>query len=195
MRRVRRVVSTGEQVDRCDCSTIWRQADGRPERHFRTGPAEWRLHAVEHGTRLSTVIKVRRAGQGDLAVMLSVDPRAVSGDVERRDYLTDAVDRDTCFLAVVDDVACGFVVIKPRHFFGRDFVDLLMVSETHRQRGVGRALMRTAIEAASSADVFTSTNRSNTPMQTLLQSEGWSFSGKLDGLDDDDPELVYFARR
>lgn len=141
------------------------------------------------------MINVRRAGQGDLTVMLQVDPRAALGDAERHGYLADAVDREICLLAAVDGVACGFVVVKLQHFFGRDFVDLLMVADTHRRHGAGRALMRAALDAASSADVFTSTNQSNAPMQALLQSEGWNVSGKLDGLDDDDPELVYYKRR
>jgi hypothetical protein len=42
--------------------------------------------------------------------------------------------------------------------------------------------------------VFTSTNRSNTPMRTLLDRDGWSFSGELSGLDDGDPELVFWRR-
>lgn len=127
--------------------------------------------------------------------MLQVDPRAASGDVDRRSYLAQAVDRDICFLATEADLACGFVVIKPRHFFDRDFVDLLMISQSHRRRGMGRELMRTAVEAATSADVFTSTNESNAPMQALLRSEGWHFSGKLDGIDQGDPELVYYRQR
>jgi hypothetical protein len=32
-------------------------------------------------------------------------------------------------------------------------------------------------------------------MQALLESEGWSLSGKLDGLDEGDPEVVYYLRR
>jgi hypothetical protein len=30
-------------------------------------------------------------------------------------------------------------------------------------------------------------------MRALLAVEGWQFSGRLDGLDEDDPELVYFC--
>ena len=40
--------------------------------------------------------------------------------------------------------------------------------------------------------MFTSTNESNTPMRQLLQSEGWSPSGVLTGLDEGDPEHVFF---
>jgi hypothetical protein len=54
--------------------------------------------------------------------------------------------------------------------------------------------MRTAAATSTTADVFTSTNESNLPMQALLNSEGWVLSGKLVGLDDGDPELVYFLR-
>jgi hypothetical protein len=40
--------------------------------------------------------------------------------------------------------------------------------------------------------MFTSTNESNTPMRELLRSEGWSPSGVLAGLDEGDPEHVFF---
>jgi hypothetical protein len=40
--------------------------------------------------------------------------------------------------------------------------------------------------------VVTSTNESNTPMRELLRSEGWHLSGVLTGLDEGDPEQVFF---
>jgi hypothetical protein len=43
--------------------------------------------------------------------------------------------------------------------------------------------------------VFTSTNESNQPMRSLLQAERWSFSGELSGLDEGDPELVFYRDR
>jgi hypothetical protein len=56
-------------------------------------------------------------------------------------------------------------------------------------------LIRAAVEFASTPRVFTSTNKSNTAMQALLRSEGWSWSGELVGLDEGDPELVYYRSR
>jgi GNAT superfamily N-acetyltransferase len=144
---------------------------------------------------LSEVMSVRRADAGDLSEILRIDPRADAGDAERIEYLTRAVDRDVCLVATDDDAAYGFVVLKPRHFFGRDFIDLLMVAERHRRRGLGSMVMSAAVEAASTQEEFTSTNESNVPMQALLVSKGWEFSGKLDGLDQGDPELVYCKRR
>jgi hypothetical protein len=45
------------------------------------------------------------------------------------------------------------------------------------------------------SQVFTSSNRSNTPMRELLRQQGWQLSGELDGLDAGDPEIFFFARR
>lgn len=85
----------------------------------------------------------------------------------------------------------GFVVVKPGHFFGRDFIELLAVSPAARRSGVGRALLRQSLAVAGTSQVFTSTNTSNQPMRSLLRAEDWSFSGQLHGLDEDDPELVF----
>lgn len=147
------------------------------------------------GARLSRVTVIRRADRSDLPGMLAVDLLAGAGASDRHAYLTRAVVEDLCFLVADHEVVCGFVVIKPRHFYDRDFIDLLMIAADHRRQGLGRELMQTAVAATTSAAVFTSTNESNAPMRALLESEGWSLSGKLDGLDDGDAELVYYLRR
>jgi hypothetical protein len=52
--------------------------------------------------------------------------------------------------------------------------------------------MRAALQNASTPSVFVSTNESNTPMRELLRSESWTSSGVLTGLDEGDPEHVFF---
>jgi hypothetical protein len=52
--------------------------------------------------------------------------------------------------------------------------------------------MRAALQNASTSRVFVSTNESNTPMRELLRSERWHPSGVLIGLDEGDPEHVFF---
>jgi hypothetical protein len=52
--------------------------------------------------------------------------------------------------------------------------------------------MRAALGNASTPRVFVSTNESNTPMRDLLHAEGWTSSGVLTGLDEGDPEHVFF---
>ncbi len=91
-----------------------------------------------------------------------------------------------------DTQLVGYVISTPMSFFGRDFVSLLMVDSNHRRTGVGRVLLRAAVSHATTTRVFTSTNQSNGPMRSLLEAERWSYSGTLDGLDEGDPELVYF---
>ena len=86
-------------------------------------------------------------------------------------------------------------MVKPAHFFGRDFIELLVVDPGRRRAGIGRNLLRAALAAACTEQVFTSTNTSNQPMRSLLQAEGWSFSGELNGLDEGDPELVFYRDR
>jgi ribosomal protein S18 acetylase RimI-like enzyme len=86
----------------------------------------------------------------------------------------------------------GFLGLRPGHFYQRDFIDLLLVAPGRRRRGIGRALMRAALQNASTSRVFVSTNESNIPMRELLRSEGWNPSGVLIGLDEGDPEHVFF---
>lgn len=79
-------------------------------------------------------------------------------------------------------------------FFGQGFISMLYVHPDHRRRGVATQLM-TALEAhCTSTKLFTSTNRSNKPMQALLPKLGYAPSGIVENLDEDDPELIYFKR-
>jgi ribosomal protein S18 acetylase RimI-like enzyme len=100
-----------------------------------------------------------------------------------------------CQVHVADGSVTGFVIVKSAHFFGRDFIELLIVDPALRRSGIGRALLRHALATAGTSQVFTSTNTSNQPMRSLLEAEDWSCSGELDGLDDGDPELVFYKAR
>jgi GNAT superfamily N-acetyltransferase len=131
---------------------------------------------------------VRTAEQADRDAIVGIDAHG------RRARLAAAIEAGQCLVFDADGVA-GFVVTVPKGFFGRDFVELLMVERRRRRAGIGRALLQAAVHSASTSRVFTSTNRSNTPMRALLDREAWSLSGELDGLDVGDPELVYFIDR
>ena len=136
--------------------------------------------------------EIRRAVAGDIDGILRIDHRAAHTDRGRADFLRRCVDLGECLVYLDDSSVAGFAVVRPGHFFGRDFVDLLMVDPARRRCGIGRDLLRAALAAVGTEQVFTSTNSSNQPMRSLLQAEGWSFSGELDGLDEGDPELVFY---
>jgi GNAT superfamily N-acetyltransferase len=86
----------------------------------------------------------------------------------------------------------GFVITNTRAFFGRDFVKLLVVSPAHRRSGIGSALLEAATATATTETIFASTNESNAAMRALFEREGWSLSGILTGIDEGDPELVFY---
>ena len=139
--------------------------------------------------------QIRPATAVDLVAILHLDPIAVAGDKTRADLLSRSVAFGACHVLLAGGVVTGFVVRRPAHFFGRDFVELLVVDPAARRAGAGTALLRYALDTALSNRVFTSTNASNGPMQALLRAEQWSFSGRLEGLDEGDPELFFYKER
>ena len=136
--------------------------------------------------------EIRRAVAGDIDGILRTDHRAARGGQGRDGFLRRCLDLGECLVCLDRGAVAGFAVVKPAHFYGRDFIELLMVDPAHRRRGIGRDLLRAAHAAAGTEQVFTSTNTSNQPMRSLLRAEGWSFSGQLDGLDEGDQELVFY---
>jgi GNAT superfamily N-acetyltransferase len=141
----------------------------------------------------SGFVEIRFAAAGDLGGILQADHLATQGNTERAELLRHCLNHGEIQVLVDHGSVTGFVIRKPAYFFGRDFIELLMVDPRRRRSGTGRALLRAAVRSAGTDQVFTSTNASNVAMRSLLVSEGWSFSGKLDGLDEGDPELVYFT--
>jgi ribosomal protein S18 acetylase RimI-like enzyme len=137
-----------------------------------------------------------RAGEpGDEAGLIAIDHLAAGGDAGRAAELRLRVAQGECLVHVDHGTVDGYAVLRPGHFFGRDFIDVLVVAGSARRRGIGTALVRAAVERSGGDQVFTSTNRSNLAMQGLLSALGWQLSGELDGLDEGDSELVYFVWR
>jgi ribosomal protein S18 acetylase RimI-like enzyme len=134
---------------------------------------------------------VRLATPADLDAVLDLDRAAPVGR-ERSEYLTARVHAGDVVIFERNGRALGYVVHRATSFFGRDFVDLLAVDVTSRRQGVASALLESAVHSSSTDRIFTSTNRSNAPMVELLEKAGWGFSGELDGIDDGDPELVFY---
>ena len=135
--------------------------------------------------------EIRRAVAGDIDGILRTDHHAANADQGRADFLRRCLDLGECLVYLDHGSVAGFAILRPVHFFGRDFIELLMVDPARRRCGIGRDLLRAALAAAGTEQVFTSTNTSNQPMRSLLRAEGWSFSGELVGLDEGDPELVF----
>lgn len=132
---------------------------------------------------MTVELRARLATAADAALLARVDPA-------RRDRIDAAIARGECWAAEFDGRLVGYGIVS-RHFFERDFVELLFVDAAARRRGVGECLL-SAVERAVCADrLFTSTNESNAPMRALLAKRGYAVSGRIDNLDEGDPEMVF----
>ena len=135
---------------------------------------------------------VRSGDELDLAAVVALDPLALA-DPARRDFIQRSIAARCCHVACEGNAVLGYAVLECS-FFGNGFISMLFVAEGARRRGVGTALMRRLEAECLTPKLFTSTNLSNLPMQSLLAKCGYALSGVIHNLDEDDPELVYYKR-
>jgi ribosomal protein S18 acetylase RimI-like enzyme len=133
----------------------------------------------------------RRATSKDLHAVVALDRASPIGH-DRAALLTARVQSGEVLIFEREGRVLGYAVIRSQGFFGRDFVELLAVAPEYRRNGIGTNLLQSAVELSTTERVFTSTNRSNVQMIGVLEKAGWQFSGRLEGIDDGDPEMVYF---
>ena len=138
------------------------------------------------------MISIRPAAESDVEALCALDPIA-RREEERREFIRREVASGACHVAVAGGEVVGYVVLNYT-FYQQGFVDMLHVRDDRRRRGAGAALMRHVESLCRTPKLFTSTNLSNLPMQSLLASLGYELSGVIHNLDEGDPELVYFKR-
>jgi GNAT superfamily N-acetyltransferase len=133
---------------------------------------------------------IESATFADTAAVLALDKSADAA--ARAEWLSAAVRAEDCLVARSTDGVLGFAVAE-RSFFSRPFLDLLIVAERARRRGIGTALVLASEARWRPERLFTSTNASNLPMQGLLATLGYDRSGVVQNLDPGDPELIYIS--
>ncbi|NNN00370.1 MAG: GNAT family N-acetyltransferase [Acidimicrobiaceae bacterium] len=133
----------------------------------------------------------RRATSKDFDTVVSLDRESFVGQ-DRGPLLAARLQSGEVILLERDGRALGYAVVRARSFFGHDFLEVLVVARDERRRGAGGFLLNSAVSLSSTERIFTSTNRSNSPMTALLDKQGWRLSGQLEGIDEEDPELVYY---
>lgn len=143
---------------------------------------------MENRTEADEII-TRAAGHGDVNAMLACDAYA-QAHPERGEAVRAAVGHGRCQVAIRAGQMAGYALLHD-DFFGHDFVSLVVVAPAHQRRGVGRRLLAAAAAACQAGKLFASTNQSNGAAQGLFASAGFVHSGRIDHLDEGDPELVY----
>ena len=134
-------------------------------------------------------VSVRTAEPDDANAIARVDALARDGSDRARRVIR-AIETGECLVACCADRVAGYAVVN-ECFFGRPFLELIVVEEVSRRRGAGRALIRAVIDRFDGRTMFTSTNESNEAAQRLFEALGFVRSGVIDNLDPGDPELVY----
>ncbi|MGV8853234.1 MAG: GNAT family N-acetyltransferase [Devosia sp.] len=134
---------------------------------------------------------LRPALPADLPALVALDTVAAS-DRQRRADISNWLAQGWLFVAERDDKIAGYGVLH-NHFFGRSFLQLVMVAIASRRQGVATELLSHALQLCRSAQLWTSTNQSNLAMQALLAQSGFVRSGIIDNLDPGDPELIFCA--
>jgi GNAT superfamily N-acetyltransferase len=135
---------------------------------------------------------VRLAARADLDQILRLD-LSVKVDKHRPAVVRNAIDRGECLVALADRMVVGYAIMN-HGFFERGFVALIYVVPAHRRHKVGSTLFAECESRCKSTRIFTSTNESNLAMQRFLASQGYVLSGKVQDLDEGDPELFYSKR-
>ena len=138
------------------------------------------------------MISIRPAVENDKEAICSVDLIA-QHENERWEFIRRAVTSGECFVAVEGEKVIGYAVFN-YSFYDSGFIEMIYIHFDYRRSGAGAALVRYIESVCHTPKLFTSTNLSNLPMQSLLAKLGYVLSGVIHNLDEDDPEIVYFKR-
>ena len=136
------------------------------------------------------MILIRRGNVSDVEAISAFDLVAVR-DEKRRQFIQRSVASSTCYVALYENEVIGYGVLS-HTFYDNGFIEMLYVNSNHRRRGVATALLRHLESLCETPKLFTSTNRSNLAMQSLLVESGYELSGVIQNLDESDPELVFY---
>jgi len=138
------------------------------------------------------MVTIRIANPSDIETLVSLDPLSRTNK-RRIPFINQAVNSGTCHLLESNGRIVGYGVLSYA-FYQYGFVELLYVHSDFRRKNLATRLMNHFEAICTTEKLFTSTNKSNIPMQRLLESIGYQPSGVIENLDENDPELVYIKR-
>ncbi|NJM54307.1 MAG: GNAT family N-acetyltransferase [Blastocatellia bacterium] len=138
------------------------------------------------------MIHICQAVENDIQTLCSFDLIA-QFENERREFIRREVVAGSCFVAIENETVIGYGVLNYT-FYYNGCIDMLYIHSDHRRKGAGEALLRHLESVCKTPKLFTSTNLSNLPMQSLLAKFDYVLSGVIYNLDEGDPEIVYFKR-
>ncbi|MDR1304050.1 MAG: GNAT family N-acetyltransferase [Verrucomicrobiales bacterium] len=138
-------------------------------------------------------MRIRRASAKDLGAIVGLNGMT-RADRQRRQLVAQALRENSVY--ILDDGEIHGCAILRRNFFHRYFLEMLFVDEDYRRSGWGdKLLARAELIAMKSGELWTSTNRSNLSMRSLLRKHGFRRTGHIIGLDAGDAEIFYVKKQ
>jgi N-acetylglutamate synthase-like GNAT family acetyltransferase len=134
---------------------------------------------------------IRKAALDEVSAIASIDRDFASRG--RDEFVLRAAQKGYAFVLEEGGQIIGTGVLEYT-FFEQGFISLIYVSPSARRTGAGEMLLRYFVSVCKTPKLFSSTNRSNKPMQALFAKAGFELSGIIHNLDPNDPEIVYYKR-
>jgi N-acetylglutamate synthase-like GNAT family acetyltransferase len=132
---------------------------------------------------------IRKAALEDVSAISACDREFASRG--REGFARMTAERECLYALEEDGTVIGLGVLEYT-FFEWGFISLVYVIPSARRTGAGEMLVRYLVSVCKTRKLFSSTNRSNKPMQALFAKAGFELSGVIHNLDPNDPEIVYY---
>jgi GNAT superfamily N-acetyltransferase len=98
------------------------------------------------------------------------------------------------FVAEIDGEVAGFIFYRPNGFIGRPFIDYLAIHPGYRRQGIALKLLRKVEDRVGEGRLFISTGDTNQAMKLLLQHDGWTAAGCVQGVNLDGTAECFYYR-
>jgi len=134
------------------------------------------------------MLSIRLAKENDVNEIFSFD-RIAQQEHDRAEFIKRSVISKSCYIAL--DIQIKGYAVMEYSFFENGFMSMLYTHSDSRRQGVGASLLHHLEIICKTDKLFTSTNLSNLPMQSMLARFGYKLSGVIHDLYEDDPELIY----
>ena len=137
-------------------------------------------------------MKIRKAKKEDVKSIVEFH-HVERYEKQRKVFIKKSILDGNCYVAVIEGKIVGYAVLEYT-FFDCGFISMLWTKEELRRKGVGTKLIAHLEKKCKKEKLFTSTNKSNAPMQKLMRKLKYKKSGIVHNLDPGDPELFYFKK-
>ncbi|WP_088072455.1 GNAT family N-acetyltransferase [Gottfriedia luciferensis] len=133
-------------------------------------------------------MEIKQAVINDIKQIVDLDSFVIGRRV-RENQIRKSIQENRCIVCEINNEIVGFLIYH-HYFYGHLFIDLIIVNPRLRRIGIAKKLIE-YVENFNENKIFSSTNKSNMPMQKVFHSLGYLESGIIDNLDEGDPEIIF----